>query len=84
MSSHLEYYKEVDLDSFKSGLPDSETYTNCYSDGSKQKDGKTGYGVAVTRGDTMISSDNAQLNTMNSVFQAEIHAIEKACQLLRD
>ena len=50
---------KVDLDSFKSGLPDSETYTNCYSDGSKQKNGKTGYGLAVTRGDIMIGSANA-------------------------
>lgn len=75
---------KVDLDSFKSGLPDSETYTNCYSDGSKQKNGKTGYGLAVTRGDIMIGSANAQLNILNSVFQAEIHAIDKSCQLLRE
>ena len=75
---------KVDLDSFKSGLPDSETYINCYSDGSKQINGKTGYGLAVTKGDIMIGSSNAQLNSMNSVFQAEIHAIDKTCQLLRE
>ena len=75
---------QVDLDSFKSGLPDSETLINCYSDGSKQKNGKTGFGLAITKGDTMIGSENAQLNTMNSVFQAEIYAIDRSSQLLRE
>ena len=74
---------QVDLDSFKSGLPISNNYTKCYTDGSKQKNGKTGYGLAVTRGDHMISSENAQLSTTNSVFQAEVYAIDKSCHLLR-
>ena len=74
---------QVDLDSFKSGLPISDNYTKCYTDGSKQKNGKTGYGLAVTRGDHMIGSENAQVSTTNSVFQAEVYAIDKSCHLLR-
>ena len=38
----------------------------------------------MTKGDTMIGSENAQLNTMNSVFQAEIYAIDRSSQLLRE
>ena len=76
---------EVNLDSFKSGLPISNSTTKCYSDGSKQTtSGKTGYGLVVTRGDFMIGSENAQLKNWNSVFQAEIYAIDKSCCLLRD
>ena len=76
---------EVNLDSFKSGLPISNSTIICYSDGSKQTTtGKTGYGLAVTRGDYVIGSENAQLNNKNSVFQAEIYAIDKSCHLLRE
>ena len=31
----------------------------------------------------MIGSKNAQLSTTNSVFQAEVYAIDKSCHLLR-
>ena len=76
---------EVNLDSFKSGLPISNSTTNCYSDGSKHTTtGRTGYGLVVTRGDYIIGSENAQLSNKNSVFQAEIYAIDKSCQLLKE
>ena len=74
----------VNLDSFKSGLPISETYTNCYTDGSKQKNNDTGYGLAVTQGDTVISTKNESLSPLNSVFQSEVFAIDNSCQILEN
>ena len=48
------------------------------------KNDKTGYGLAVTRGDIIMGSENAQLSSLNTVFQAEIYAIDRSCHLLRE
>ena len=76
---------EVNIDSFKSGLPISNSIIKCYSDGSKQTiTEKTGYGFAITKDDYLIGQENAQLSHLNSVFQAEIYAIHKSCNKLRE
>ena len=75
---------KVHLDSFQSGEPNSENYTSCYSDGSKLKNDQTGYGLVITRGDTMIASKNGSLSPLNSVFQSEIFAIDSASQILKN
>jgi ribonuclease HI len=73
----------VDLDSFKSRLPISDCSTICYTDGSKMKS-KTGFGLGITRQNDLIASKNGQLDQENSVFQAEIKAIQEACIILRE
>lgn len=72
---------KVDLESFKSGLPNSESEITAYSDGSIYQD-STGYGWLITTSDEMIAHGNGQLAKENSVFQAEIYAIQKTCERL--
>ena len=74
---------KVDLDSFKSGLPTSSSSTICYTDGSKMKN-QTGFGLGITRENILIASKNGQLDEDNSVFQAEVKAIQEACIILRE
>ena len=78
---NLDSKYEVDLDSFKSGLPDSNSNTLCYTDGSKMGD-DTGYGFGITQGETLLHSDNGKLQNYNTVFQSEVFAIHKCCEVL--
>ena len=74
---------EVDLESFKSGLPDSNSNTLCYTDGSKMGD-NTGYGFGITQNETLLHSDNGKLQSYNTVFQSEVLAIHKCCDVLAE
>ena len=69
---------EVDLESFKSGLPESSTEVCVYTDGSKMTS-NAGFGYGVSCGMEMIAEGNGQLGKNNSVFQAEILGIKAAC-----
>ena len=73
----------VDLESFTSGLPKSNSVVDAYTDGSKLC-GKAGYGFGVTKGPEVILSGNGYLGLENSVFQAEILAIQKAAEALME
>ena len=75
---NLQRSYNVDLDSLKSGLPISDSTTKCFTDGSKLNS-KVGFGLGVTRHDMLIASKNGQLGDDNSVFQAEVKAIQEAC-----
>ena len=71
----------VDLDSFKSGLPISDTSTTVFTDGSKMT-ANAGYGFGIIEGSEITASGNGQMASNNSVFQAEVLAIHKACETL--
>ncbi len=73
----------VNLDSFESGTPDSESHIKCYTDGSKLQE-KVGYGLGITLNDELISRENGSLDDDSSVFQAEVIAIHRACVLLKE
>ena len=73
----------VDLDSLKSGQVIPEGNMICYTDGSKMEN-QTGYGIGITQGNYLFNSDNGQLPSEASVFQAEVFAIHKACDLLME
>ena len=79
LSIHKNYV--TNLSSFKSGVPDAISDIQCYTDGSKLE-GKTGYGLGIFKGDTVIADDNGCISENTSVFQSEILAIHKACELL--
>ena len=72
----------IDPDSFKSGLPITDSENICYTDGSRMQD-NSGYGFGITKNDFIIAEENGQLDKNNSVFQAEVYAIHKACKLLK-
>ena len=74
---------KVDFESFDKGLPISESSTICYTDGSRMND-SSGYGLGITRSDTLVANENGQLDSRNTVFQAEVYAIHKACVKLRE
>ena len=74
---------QVDFKSFDKGLPISESSTICYTDGSRMND-SSGYGLGITRGDILVANENGQLDSRNTVFQAEVYAIHKACVKLRE
>ena len=73
---------EVKLESLNSGLPLSDSNINCYTDGSRF-DEKTGFGLGITRGDHLLESESAKLPDQASVFQAEVCAISRACEILK-
>ena len=60
----------VDLESFKSGLPNSNSQLVCYSDGSKLNQ-HTGYGLGIFKGSNTVALENGYLGEKNSVFQGE-------------
>lgn len=72
---------QIDLGSFNSGLPLTDSSTVCYTDGSRTLEG-TGYGLGISRQDFMIVSENGNLGKNTSVFQAEVFAIHRACDKL--
>ncbi|XP_071745199.1 uncharacterized protein [Lepeophtheirus salmonis] len=53
-----------------------------YTDGSKDKEGNTGAGWAITRGDTSLHQTNVSLNKEFTVFQAEIFPIARSVKAL--
>ena len=71
----------VDLESFKSGLPNSNSQLVCYSDGSKLNQ-HTGYGLGIFKGSNTVALENGYLGEKNSVFQGEILGIHRACENL--
>ncbi len=74
----------VNKESFKKGTPDCHSGVVVYTDGSKL-DKNAGYGYCITKGNVLLASESGQLSQSNSVFQAEIFAITKACdKLLED
>ena len=74
---------KVDFDSFKSGLPISDSEIQCYTDGSKLEN-KAGYGLGIYRGMCTLNRDNGYLGSKNSVFQSEVTAILKSCDYLEN
>ena len=74
---------KVDLDSFGSGQVQLDGNMVCYTDGSKI-DNQVGYGLGITQGNYLFNSDNGSLPTESSVFQAEVFAIHKACDLIKE
>ena len=72
---------EVDLKSFRSGQPDSKSEIQAFTDGSKL-DNHTGYGFGIFQGQLELASENGYLGTCQTVFQAEVTAILKACELI--
>ena len=77
----------VDTASFQSGIPNFSSSVTCFTDGSKLiKNAKTpsnaGYGFGIIQNECLIQSGNGQLSTYNTVFQAEIIAIQKAAESL--
>ena len=58
--------------------PSNEEDINCFTDGSKTEDG-TGCAYII-RGKTIKSQNYYNLNHRNSVFQAEVYAIQKTCE----
>ena len=50
----------VDLESMKSGIPESASNTKCCTDGSHYRN-KTGYGLGITRNNELIAHENGQL-----------------------
>ena len=58
--------------------PIQENSINCFTDGSKTEQG-TGCAY-ITKGNSINSQQYFNLNHKNSVFQAEIYAIQKACE----
>ena len=71
----------VDIESFKSGIPNSECDVKCYTDGSRFS-GQTGFGFAITRDSKEVKSENGYLGMQATVFQAEITAIQKCAEAL--
>ena len=67
----------VITDSFKKGTPDSLSEIKAFTDGSKLSN-KVGYGYGITTGNILLSSENGSLDPQNTVFQAEVTAIQKA------
>ena len=55
----------------------------CYTDGSKQEDGKTGYGWMVSKGDYIIEQRSEGMSEQNTVFEAELMAIYHVINWLR-
>ena len=68
---------KVDLDSFKSGLPQTNCNLSCYTDGSKMTS-NAGYGFGIANSIDLVARGNGQLGKYNTVYQAEVTAIEKA------
>ena len=79
----LEKLYFVDLDSKSSGLPSYDSTIACYTDGSKIND-RSGYGVSITKNDHEITSTFGALGKKTTVYQAEVYAIHKCCELLID
>ena len=82
-SIQLQQDYTVDLDSFKSGLPNTNNELVVYSDGSKL-DQHTGYGLGIFKGTNTVALENGYLGEKNSVFQGEILGIHKACDNLKN
>ena len=72
---------EVDFNSFHSGTPHSDSEVNVFTDGSKLE-GKAGYGFCYFQNNTLIDSGNGYIGNNQTVFQAEIVGIHKACERL--
>ncbi|QQP55763.1 Uncharacterized protein FKW44_000207, partial [Caligus rogercresseyi] len=53
-----------------------------YTDGSKDENGNTGAGWAITRGDTSLHHSFVSLNKEATVFQAEVFAIAQSIETL--
>ncbi|XP_040582163.1 uncharacterized protein [Lepeophtheirus salmonis] len=53
-----------------------------YTDGSKDEEGNTGAGCAITQGDTSLHQSNVSLNKEATVFQAEVFAIAGSVEAL--
>ena len=72
----------VDTDSFESGIPTNTTETSVYTDGSKIGSSCAGYGFGIIQNENIIDHSNGSMNLENTVFQAEVLAISKACDML--
>ena len=72
----------VDIESFRSGQPITESNTVVYTDGSKIADGNCGYGFGIFQNNYLIAEESGQLGKYNSVFQGEVMAISKAAETL--
>ena len=81
----LSFQKEytVDFSSFRKGLPDTKSELQLFSDGSKLDD-RVGYGFGIFQGQSELASESGYLGTIQTVFQAEVTAILKGCEMLKD
>ena len=74
----------VDMSSFSSGqAKTTEKGVICYTDGSKLND-QTGFGYGITLNEWVLASEHGSLGPTNSVFQAEITAIQKCAEKVAD
>ena len=72
----------VDTDSFKSGIPTNTTEISAFTDGSKIGSSCAGYGLGIIQNNMVIDQSNGSMNLENTVFQAEVLAISRACDML--
>ena len=81
----LSFQKEykVDLTSFRKGLPDTKSELQCFTDGSKLAD-HVGYGFGIFQGQNELATESGYLGTIQTVFQAEVTAILRGCEMLKD
>ena len=68
---------KINLQSFETGLPQTEADIFAFSDGSKTLDGLTGSGYVIYQNEVSIHEDHFHLGKYTTVFQAEIYAILK-------
>ena len=78
---NLETFYNVDLKSKLSGQPNCNTNLVCYTDGSKMNN-RSGYGVFISKDNYEVESTYGALGSKTSVYQAEVYAIHKCCELL--
>ena len=66
----------VDLKSFKSGLPETDSDIQCYTDGSKL-DGAAGYGFGIYRGMSTLTTNKGYLGKIIVYFKQKSQLFSK-------
>ena len=73
----------TDLESTDSGLPNTTSNTQCYTDGSRLCN-RSGYGLCIYQDGSEVTKKNGYLGQHATVFQSEVYAIQKASEILRN
>ena len=79
---NLSRHFRIDMESKKSGLPIADSYTQCFTDGSRLLE-RAGYGLCIVNGKSIVTKCNGYLGMNATVFQCEVYAIMKAAEILR-
>ena len=74
---------QVCLRSFDDGRPREVADLSVYTDGS-HCGGYTGGGFVVMRGDALLATESFYLGSISTVFQAEVSAIGRASDYVRE